>query len=87
MAYVIGRAEPTSVHVTAYGTGVIGDEQLTGLVLEAFDFRPGKIIEQLKLERPIYLPTACYGHFGKETLPWEGVELVAELKAGAENFR
>lgn len=71
VAYVIGRAEPTSVHVNTFGTGKMGDSALEQLIKKTFDFRPGKIIEHLDLLRPIYRSTAAYGHFGKDGVPWE----------------
>ena len=76
VAYVIGRAEPTSVNVNSFGTGKVSDEKLAEAVLKVFDFRPGKIIEHLDLLRPIYRATASYGHFG----PWEKVDRVDQLK-------
>jgi S-adenosylmethionine synthetase len=79
ISYVIGRAEPTSIYVNTFGTGSISDEKITHIITQIFDFRPGKIIEQLNLLRPIYLPTAAYGHFGKKDLPWEKVDKVKEL--------
>ncbi len=82
VAYTIGRAEPVSVMVGAYSTGVISSAELTELVKKQFDLRPAAIIERLDLLRPIYRKTANYGHFGRE-LPeftWERTDLVDELK-------
>jgi S-adenosylmethionine synthetase len=79
VSYVIGRAEPTSVYVNTFGTGIIPDEKITEIIKHVFDFRPGKIIEHLDLLRPIYLPTAAYGHFGKRGLPWEVTDKVGRL--------
>ncbi len=81
VSYVIGRAEPTSVHVNSFGTGTASDEKLAAAVLKTFDFRPGKIIEYLDLLRPIYRQTAAYGHFGRPDVPWEKTDRVEELKA------
>ncbi|HYE60231.1 MAG TPA: methionine adenosyltransferase [Candidatus Kapabacteria bacterium] len=81
VAYVIGRAEPTSVHVNTFGTGTVSGIQLADAVQKVFDFRPGKIIEHLDLLRPIYRQTAAYGHFGREGFPWEATNRVNELKA------
>lgn len=80
VSYVIGRAEPTSIHVNTFGTGKISDEAIARAISEVFDFRPGKIIEQLDLLRPIYSPSAAYGHFGRNEFPWEKLDRVEELK-------
>jgi S-adenosylmethionine synthetase len=68
VAYAIGVARPLSVHVETFGTGRIADERIASLVLEHFDLRPGAIIRDLDLRRPIYRQTAAYGHFGREDL-------------------
>ncbi len=75
LAYAIGVARPVSVMVDSYGTGKIADEKLVELVKSNFDLRPAAIIETLDLRRPIYRPTAAYGHFGRPELdlPWERV--------------
>ena len=80
VAYVIGRAEPTSIRVDSFGTSKVGDEKLESAVKKVFDFRPGKIIEHLKLMRPIYRATAAYGHFGRGQFPWEKTDKVSALK-------
>lgn len=82
IAYTIGRADPVSVMVGAYGTGVLSSEELTEIVKKEFDLRPAAIIERLDLLRPIYTKTTNYGHFGRE-LPeftWEKTDLVETLK-------
>jgi S-adenosylmethionine synthetase len=82
IAYTIGRAQPVSVMVGAYGTGVVSSEELTEMVKKEFDLRPAAIIERLDLLRPIYRKTTNYGHFGRE-LPeftWEKTDLVETLK-------
>ncbi len=73
IAYAIGMAQPISVMVNSFGTGVIGDDLLGAIVREVFDLRPLAIIRELDLQRPIYLPTAAYGHFGRTDVlfPWE----------------
>ncbi len=88
ISYVIGRAEPVSVTVDTFGTGLIDDDSLVQAVLETFDLTPSGIIEALKLKRPIYSKLACYGHFGRPelNLPWEETNrknslLTAALKA------
>ncbi len=65
LAYAIGVASPVSIYVDAFGTGKIADGKIIDLVMENFDLRPGAIIRDLDLRRPIYKKTACYGHFGR----------------------
>ena len=82
IAYTIGRAEPVSVLVGAYGTGVVPSKELTKIVKKEFDLRPSAIIERLDLMKPIYRKTCNYGHFGRE-LPefgWEKTDMVKALK-------
>lgn len=73
VAYVIGVAHPLSISIETFGTGKVDQEVLLRLVNKHFDFRPAAIIDHLNLRRPIYLPTAAYGHFGRTDvdLPWE----------------
>ena len=66
LAYAIGVAQPVSVMVQTFGTGTIPDDMLEKMVAEVFDLRPRAIIDALKLKRPIYRPTASYGHFGRK---------------------
>ena len=82
LAYAIGVAEPVSVLVETFGTGVVGDDKLSEAVSKVFDFRPTAIIRDLDLRRPIYRQTAAYGHFGRTDvdLPWEHVDHVDALK-------
>jgi S-adenosylmethionine synthetase len=82
IAYTIGRAQPVSVMVGSYGTGVVSNTELTRIVLKEFDLRPTAIIERLDLLRPIYRKTSNYGHFGRE-LPeftWEKTDCAEALK-------
>ena len=79
LAYAIGVAEPVSVRVDSYGTGVIGDEEMTALLRKHCDLTPGGIIRRFDLRRPIYSATAIRGHFGNEEQPWERTDLAAEL--------
>ncbi len=76
VAYAIGMAEPLSVNVETFGTGRLADEEIARLIDENFDLRPGAIIRDLGLRSPIYLPTATYGHFGRDDLdlPWERLD-------------
>ncbi len=82
LAYAIGVARPVSVLIDTYGTGVLSDDKLAGIVDEVFDLRPASIIDYLNLRRPIYEQTAAYGHFGRPDLdlPWEALTKVETLK-------
>ncbi len=80
VSYAIGVAEPTSVLVTTFGTGKMPDEKIADAVSNVFDFRPGMIIQQFDLLRPIYSATAAYGHFGREEFPWEKADRVEALR-------
>jgi S-adenosylmethionine synthetase len=85
VAYAIGVAYPLSVNVETFGTGKIEDTKIEALVDEFFDLRPGAIIRDLNLRRPIYQQTAAYGHFGRDDLdlPWERVDKAGALKDAA----
>ena len=81
MAYVIGVAQPVSIHIDTKGTAEVFDEAILEAVKQTFDFRPGAIIERFDLRRPIYSQVSCYGHFGREDLdlPWEQLDLKDDL--------
>jgi S-adenosylmethionine synthetase len=83
LAYAIGVAQPLSVTVSTFGTGIVADAVMARAVLEVFDLRPGAIIRDLDLRRPIYRPIAAYGHFGRPDLdlPWERNDRLEELRA------
>jgi S-adenosylmethionine synthetase len=81
LAYAIGVAKPVGAYIDTFGTGTLPDEKLSRLVQERFDARPRAITEQLDLLRPIYRPTAAYGHFGRTEFSWERTDRVEELKA------
>jgi S-adenosylmethionine synthetase len=85
VAYAIGVAHPLSVNVETFGTGRIADEKIAALIKEHFDLRPGAIIRDLNLRRPIYRQTAAYGHFGRDDieLPWEDTGKAAALRIAA----
>ena len=87
VAYAIGVAHPLSVNVETFGTGSIPDEQIASLVLEHFDLRPGAIIRDLDLRRPIYRQVAAYGHFGRDDLdlPWERTDKAGLLREAARH--
>lgn len=80
LSYAIGFPEPVSVLVDTFGTGKVDNEKLVAAVRSVFDLTPAGIIKQLDLKRPIYKPTAAYGHFGRDEFPWEAVNKVGELK-------
>ncbi|HEY3495825.1 MAG TPA: methionine adenosyltransferase [Polyangiaceae bacterium] len=79
VAYAIGVAKPMGVYVHTFGTGKVPDEKLADYVTEHFDMRPRALIEELDLLRPIYRPTAAYGHFGRSEFSWEGTSRAAQL--------
>jgi S-adenosylmethionine synthetase len=83
VSYAIGVAQPTSIMVETYGTGIVSDEVLKQLVLEHFDLRPKGIVKMLDLLRPIYTKTAAYGHFGRDEpeFTWEATDKAAALRA------
>lgn len=82
VAYAIGIPEPLAINVNSYGTSICGDERLAVIVREVFDLRPGMIIKNLNLRRPLYRQVAAYGHFGRNDLdlPWEKLDKVVVLK-------
>ena len=95
LAYAIGVVDPVSVHVQSFGTSEMSEVELADAVSEVFDFRPGGIIDRLDLRKPIYTPTAAYGHFGRtpekripdaggtvpvQFFPWEMTDRVEELR-------
>ena len=80
LAYAIGVAQPVSLRVDSYGTGIISDEQMTALLRKTVDLTPAGIIRRLELRRPIYAPTAEFGHFGVADRPWEQTDLAPILK-------
>jgi S-adenosylmethionine synthetase len=80
VAYAIGAAHPVSFLLETFGTSEVDPERLEKTVFEAFDFRPAAIIETLKLARPIYQETACYGHFGRKGFPWEETDRAEDLR-------
>jgi S-adenosylmethionine synthetase len=85
LAYAIGVAEPVSVHVETFGTGTVSDRTLEQVVRRSFPLTPQGIIEHLQLRRPVYRPTAAYGHFGRdgEGFTWESTSLAGELRDSA----
>ncbi|TMC20609.1 MAG: methionine adenosyltransferase [Chloroflexi bacterium] len=84
ISYAIGVARPLSLFVETFGTGKVSDEEIIRLINEHFDLRPAAIIQSLNLRRPIYQPTAAFGHFGRTDvdLPWEALDKVPMLRKG-----
>jgi S-adenosylmethionine synthetase len=85
VSYAIGRAHPTSIAVESFGTATVSEERMLELVRRHFDLRPGAIIANMNLKRPIYRPTAAYGHFGRDDLgvAWELVDKADAMRADA----
>ncbi|MBA4419683.1 MAG: methionine adenosyltransferase [Anaerolinea sp.] len=85
VAYAIGVAHPLSINVETFGTGKIDDEKIASLVRDLFDLRPGAILRDLNLRRPIFQQTAAYGHFGREEadFTWEKTNKAADLSSAA----
>ncbi|MGC2239780.1 MAG: methionine adenosyltransferase [Acidimicrobiia bacterium] len=83
IAYAIGQPEPFSIHVETFGTETVSPQDIEEIVREVFDFRPAAIIERLDLRRPIFSPTASYGHFGRTGFSWEELDKVDEIRGAA----
>jgi S-adenosylmethionine synthetase len=85
VAYAIGVAHPLSISVECFGTNKVSEETILRLINEHFDLRPGAIIRDLRLRRPIYRPTAAYGHFGRDDIdaPWELTDRAEALRRAA----
>ena len=81
VAYSIGVAEPVSVSLDSFGTGVKSDEELIEIIKSVFNFKPSEIIRELNLKSPIYRKLAAYGHFGRDGYPWEETNKIEELKS------
>ena len=88
LAYAIGVASPVSISVDTFGTGKIEDDKIVEIVKKIFDLRPGSIIRQLDLRRPIYRQVAAYGHFGRIDLdvPWEKTDKAEILRQDAQSM-
>jgi S-adenosylmethionine synthetase len=81
-----GLADECTVQVTTHGTGTIGDDELSEIVMNNVDLTPKGIITRLDLRRPIYQATAAYGHFGRDEFSWEKLDLVNLFKQAAEKY-
>lgn len=88
LSYAIGVAEPISIMVDTFGTGIISDDNIVRLIHELFDLRPAAIINMLDLRKPIYKQTASYGHFGRVDLdlPWERLDKVLDIKMKLKSY-
>ena len=85
LSYAIGKPDPTSIYIDTFGTGTVANEKLIRAVKEVFEgLTPSNIIKMLGLERPIYLPTATYGHFGRDGFPWETCDKKEALTEAAK---
>lgn len=80
IAYAIGVAEPVSIYVNTFDTGKLPEEKIVELIRKVFPLKPADILIQLNLKRPIYANTAAYGHFGRDSFPWERLDKVEALK-------
>lgn len=80
LAYAIGVAEPVSVNVNTFDTGKFPEDQIVEVIRKLFPLKPAAILKELNLKRPIYSKTASYGHFGRDTFPWESLDKVDEIK-------
>jgi len=80
IAYAIGVADPVSVNVNFFGTGNISEERAVEIIRKVFPLKPADILKALNLRRPIYKKTASYGHFGRDSFPWEKLDKVEEVK-------
>lgn len=79
-SYAIGKARPVSVSVNTYGTSLLSEDKIVEVISALFDLRPKAMIDKLELCKPIYLKTASYGHFGRDSFPWEKCDRVADIK-------
>ena len=88
IAYAIGKAQPVGLYVETFGTETVAADRIQNAITKVFDLRPAAIIEDLDLLRPIYTPTAAYGHFGRmsaegveNAFTWERTDRVEQLRA------
>ena len=80
VSYAIGVSKPISLYINTFNTNKIEENKILEIIDKVFDFRPSNIIKELDLLRPIYLKSTCFGHFGKEDLPWEKLDKVNKIK-------
>jgi len=79
VSYAIGISKPVSLSINTYNTNKISEDKILDIINEVFDFSPTNIIRELDLRKPIYSKTTCFGHFGKENLPWERLDKVKNI--------
>lgn len=80
LSYAIGSPDPVAITVDTFDTGAVPDQRLALAISKVFDFSPDGIIQELRLRRPIYAPTAVYGHFSSDAYPWERIDAVGDLQ-------
>jgi len=85
LAYAIGVAEPVSVNVNFFGTGKMPEQKAVEIIRQIFPLKPAQILKELDLRRPIYLKTAAYGHFGRDSFPWEQLDKIERIRELAQN--
>jgi len=78
-------ADPISININLFDTGKLSEEKIVGFIKEVFPLKPADIVRELNLKRPIYRKTAVFGHFGRDTFPWERLDKVDQLKKLAAN--
>ena len=81
VSYAIGVSNPVSLYINTFNTNKIPEDKILEIINKVFDFRPSNIIKELNLLRPIYLNSTCFGHFGKNYLPWERLDKVDQIKS------
>ena len=81
VSYAIGISKPVSLYINTFGTNKISEDEILNIINKVFSFTPRNIIKELDLLRPIYSLSTCFGHFGKNNLPWEKLDKVDEIKA------
>lgn len=86
LGYAIGVKTPVSINLETYGTEKISKQKLLDIITKTFDLSVQSIIKNLRLQNPIYSNTSCYGHFGKNDLPWEKLDKVEEIKSRVDNY-
>ena len=81
VSYAIGMSKPVSIYINTYNTNKIPENKILEIINKVFNFEPNNIIKELDLTKPIYHLTTCFGHFGKNNLPWEKLDKVEIIKS------
>ena len=81
VSYAIGMSKPVSIYINTYNTNKIPEDKILEIINKVFNFEPNNIIKELDLTKPIYHLTTCFGHFGKNNLPWEKLDKVEIIKS------